>query len=49
MWTAKQAAARLRRTCLPDGDDLVQVYARQDFRDAVRAFGDKRRMAWTGR
>ena len=50
MWAAKQAAARLRRACLPDGDDLVRrVYASQDFRDGVRAFGDKRRMAWTGR
>ena len=49
MWAAKQAAARLRRACLPDGDDLVRrVYASQDFRDGVRAFGDKRRMAWTG-
>jgi enoyl-CoA hydratase/carnithine racemase len=50
MWAAKQAAVRMRRAALPDGDDIVRrVFGSQDFRDAVQAFADKQRVAWTGR
>ena len=50
MWAAKQAAVRMRRAALPDGDDIVRrVFGSQDFRDAVQAFATKRRVAWTGR
>lgn len=50
MWAAKQAAVRLRRAALPDGDDLVRrVFGSQDFRAAVQGFADKRKVTWTGR
>jgi len=50
MWAAKQAAARMRRANLPDGDDIVRrVFGSEDFRDAVQAFAGKQRMAWRGR
>jgi enoyl-CoA hydratase/carnithine racemase len=50
MWAAKQAAVRMRRASLPDGDDLVRrVFGSQDFRDAVRAFATKQRVDWKGR
>jgi enoyl-CoA hydratase/carnithine racemase len=50
MWAAKQAAVRMRRAALPDGDDIVRrVFGSQDFRDAVQAFAAKQRVTWTGR
>ncbi len=50
MWAAKQAVSRLRRTQLPDGDDLVvRVFGSDDFRRAVRAFSAKEPVTWTGR
>jgi enoyl-CoA hydratase/carnithine racemase len=49
MWAAKQAAVRMRRATLPDGDDIVRrVFGSQDFRDAVQAFAAKQRVTWTG-
>jgi enoyl-CoA hydratase/carnithine racemase len=50
MWAAKQAAVRMRRANLPDGDDIVRrVFGSQDFRTAVQAFATKEHVAWTGR
>jgi enoyl-CoA hydratase/carnithine racemase len=49
MWAAKQALTRLRRTNLPDGDDIVEcVYGSTDFQSAVRAFAAKERPTWKG-
>jgi enoyl-CoA hydratase/carnithine racemase len=50
MWAAKQAAVRMRRANLPDGDDIVRrVFGSQDFRTAVKAFATKEHVTWTGR
>jgi len=50
MWAVKQAAVRLRRATLPDGDDLVaRVFGSDDFAEGVRAFVDRRRPVWQGR
>ena len=50
MWAVKEAVRRLRRSQLPDGDDIVErVYGSADFKAAVRAFTAKEEMAWTGR
>ncbi len=50
MWAAKQAAVRMRRAALPDGDDIVRrVFGSEDFRDAVQAFATKQRVEWKGR
>jgi enoyl-CoA hydratase/carnithine racemase len=50
MWAAKEAVRRLRRSQLPDGDDIVErVYGSADFHAAVAAFTGKKEMRWTGR
>lgn len=49
MMAAKRAVARLRRSRLPDGDDLVrEVFGSADFRAGVRAFVDGQPVTWTG-
>ena len=50
MWAAKQAAVRMRRANLPDGDDIVRrVFGSEDFRTAVAAFAAKQPVVWQGR
>jgi enoyl-CoA hydratase/carnithine racemase len=50
MWATKEAVRRLRRSQLPDGDDIVErVYGSADFHAAVVAFTSKEEMRWTGR
>ena len=50
LWASKAAVARLRRTALPRGDDLVErVFGSRDFHRAVEAFGSGRPVAWEGR
>jgi enoyl-CoA hydratase/carnithine racemase len=53
MWAAKVAVARLRRSALPDGDDVVaRAFGSDDFHRAVAAFGSGgsgERVTWTGR
>lgn len=50
MWAAKEAVRRLRRSALPDGEDIVStVFGSDDFHRAVKAFSAKEPMAWTGR
>jgi enoyl-CoA hydratase/carnithine racemase len=50
MWAAKESATRLRRATLPEGDDIVaRVFGSDDFHRAVRAFGSKQRVDWSGR
>lgn len=50
MWATKKAIRRLRRSTLPDGDDLVRrVFGSEDFHRAVRAFGSKGEVSWLGR
>jgi enoyl-CoA hydratase/carnithine racemase len=50
MKAAGQAVARLRRACLPDGDDLVrEVFGSEDFRAGVSAFVNRGQVSWTGR
>ncbi|MGH8869279.1 MAG: enoyl-CoA hydratase/isomerase family protein [Actinomycetes bacterium] len=50
MWAAKEGVRRLRRASLPDGDDIVAtVFGSDDFHQAVRAFGTKSTVSWTGR
>jgi enoyl-CoA hydratase/carnithine racemase len=50
MWATKQAVARLRRSALPDGDDLVdRVYGSADFAGGVASFGSRERPTWHGR
>lgn len=49
-WAAKELTRRLRRQQVPPDDDVVgRVYGSADFREAVRAFGDKQPRAWQGR
>lgn len=49
MRAAKQAAHRLRRAGLPEGDDLIErVYGSADFAAAVTAFATGERPSWTG-
>ena len=50
MWAAKEAVRRLRRSQLPDGDDIVaRVFGSDDFHRAVGAFMAKEKVVWTGR
>ncbi|MFC4560327.1 enoyl-CoA hydratase/isomerase family protein [Nocardiopsis mangrovi] len=50
MWAAKEAVRRLRRSTLPDGDDIVaRVFGSDDFAAGVRGFLAKERPQWTGR
>jgi len=50
MWASKVAVARLRRSSLPDGEDLVSAaFGSQDFRRAVAGFGSGERPHWEGR
>jgi enoyl-CoA hydratase/carnithine racemase len=50
MWATKKALTRLRRSQLPNGDDLVErAFGSEDFRTGVRAFLHKERAVWTGR
>ena len=50
MWAAKQAVTRLRRSVLPDGDDVVTAaFGSQDFHEGGRAFAARRRPAWQWR
>jgi enoyl-CoA hydratase/carnithine racemase len=50
MWGAKEALRRLRRSQLPDGDDIVAtVFGSEDFRRAVQAFARKEEVVWRGR
>ncbi|MBM7789001.1 enoyl-CoA hydratase [Tenggerimyces flavus] len=50
MWAAKEALGRLRRSSLPDGDDIVaRVFGSEDFRSAVQSFVAKEKPTWTGR
>ena len=50
MWAAKEAVRRLRRSQLPDGDDIVErVFGSNDFHRAVGAFMAKEKVVWTGR
>lgn len=50
MWAAKESVRRLRRSLLPDGDDIVaRVFDSDDFHRAVRAFESKEVVQWTGR
>ncbi len=47
---SKAALARLRRTTVPDGDDLIAAcYGSDDFGEGVRSFFDKRRPTWRGK
>jgi enoyl-CoA hydratase/carnithine racemase len=49
-WASKAAVARLRRSALPGGDDLVaRVFGSQDFHRAVAAFGSGEPVTWEGR
>jgi enoyl-CoA hydratase/carnithine racemase len=49
-WAAKELTRRLRRHQVPPDDDVVgRVYGSADFREAVRAFGDKQPRTWHGR
>jgi enoyl-CoA hydratase/carnithine racemase len=50
LWATKQAVTRLRRTALPDADDVVaRTYGSSDFHRAVTDFAQKRRPTWQGR
>jgi enoyl-CoA hydratase/carnithine racemase len=50
MWAAKEAVRRLRRSQLPDGDDIVaRTFGSEDFRRAVKAFAAKEKVVWEGR
>lgn len=50
MWATKQVVVRLRRSTLPDGDDLVErVYGSADFAGGVAAFGRGEPPSWRGR
>ena len=50
MKAAGQAVARLRRSQLPDGDDIVrEVFGSADFRAGVSAFVAREQVRWTGR
>jgi len=50
MWAAKEGMRRLRRSTVPDGEDIVrEVWGSEDFRHGVQAFLAKRRPEWTGR
>jgi enoyl-CoA hydratase/carnithine racemase len=50
MWAAKEAVRRLRRSHVPDGDDIVaRTFGSEDFRRAVKAFAAKEKVVWEGR
>ena len=49
-WATKELSRRLRRAAIPSDEDVIaRVYGSEDFRAAVRAFGDKQPPAWNGR
>jgi enoyl-CoA hydratase/carnithine racemase len=48
-WAAKELTRRLRRVARPADDDVVaRVYGSDDFRNAVRAFGNGQPKTWQG-
>ncbi|HBM60539.1 MAG TPA: enoyl-CoA hydratase [Citreicella sp.] len=50
MAASKTALGRLAQVALPPDDDLIlSCYGSDDFREGIRAFGEKRRPGWTGR
>jgi enoyl-CoA hydratase/carnithine racemase len=50
MWAAKEAARRIRRATIPQGDDIVsRVFGSEDFHTAVAAFASKQPVVWQGR
>ncbi len=49
MWAAKEALRRIRRSGLPEGDDIVaRAFGSEDFRAGVAAFGAKETVVWQG-
>ncbi len=49
MAASKAALGRLTQGSLPDIDDLISsCYGSKDFREGIRAFGEKRKPDWTG-